>query len=575
MPCSRIVIAIAAIFAIVSGPFHGAIFGYNRKGDKNPSPNIRRGRRLGKGMDRYGEPGPEVDLMKYKDSDSKSYQARATETIRAEVPVLERPGSCGQAVHGNMTIDTRDNLLDLPLNELLIKLEKPPFVTTPNPYGQTVVDIGLYVYEIAHIDPAENTYVMEGFVDLGERIVLPEQSSLFFLDNSRKPGYPHYALTVKFFSLSCRKSLVWCDPRLRFEFNESDPFDQRTHVFLEKDAERELEHIWWPTLFFVNEVMPRRIENEEVIIYSDGTVEYREKFGVELSTNYDMTKFPFDTQILIAEIESFAWTSKDMIFHLEEDLVGFSSEFEVPEFNIEKVEEHLEVRMEPRDRYSFSELVAEVYVRRDPNYYITKVIIPLGLIVCISWAVFWMDGEDLADRMAISFTGVLTSVAYQFIVAESLPRHIYNTFLDNFVLISFVMMALTIIENIGVSMLLKQEKKEKEERLVRMESRLIQMETSNSSLGHPGDRIRTLTEPTIQEDEPVMQEEENREGEKGDRGQVPVHRRNKYLTMLYECVNPPGTGKEKAQHLDKVCRYVFPVFYATSVSILAAVQVVN
>ena len=82
---------------------------------------------------------------------------------------------------------------------------------------------------------------------------------------------------------------------------------------------------------------------------------------MELSTNYDMRKFPFDTQILIAEIESFAWTSKDMIFHLEEELVGFSSEFEVPEFNIEKVEEHLEVRMEPRDRYSFSELVAEVY----------------------------------------------------------------------------------------------------------------------------------------------------------------------------------------------------------------------
>ena len=525
MPCNKVVIAVAAIFAILSGPFHGAIFGYNRKDAKNPPPNVRRGRRLAKGMDRYGEPGPEVDL--------KAYQARATETIRAEVPVLERPGSCGQAIHGNMTIDTRDNLLDLPLNELLIKLEKPPFVTTPNPYGQTVVDIGLYVYEIAHIDPAENTYVMEGFVDL-----------------------------------------VWCDPRLRFEFNESDPFDQRTHVFLEKDAERELEHIWWPTLFFVNEVMPRRIENEEVIIYSDGTVEYREKFGVELSTNYDMTKFPFDTQILIAEIESFAWTSKDMIFHLEEDLVGFSSEFEVPEFNIEKVEEHLEVRMEPRDRYSFSELVAEVFVRRDPNYYITKVIIPLGLIVCISWAVFWMDGEDLADRMAISFTGVLTSVAYQFIVAESLPRHIYNTFLDNFVLISFVMMALTIIENIGVSMLLKQEKKEKEERLVRMESRLIQMETSNSSLVL-GDRNRTLSGQIIQEDEPTILEEEESKEDKDDGGQVPVHKRNKYLTMLYQCVNPPGTGKEKAQHLDRVCRYVFPVFYATSVSILAAVQVIN
>ena len=95
-----------------------------------------------------------------------------------------------------------------------------------------------------------------------------------------------------------------------------------------------------------------------------------------------------------------------------------------------------------------------------------------------------MDGSDLADRMAISFTGVLTSVAYQFIVAESLPRHIYNTFLDNFVLISFVMMALTIIENIGVSILLKQEKQEKEERFKRMESRLILMESSRSMV-HP------------------------------------------------------------------------------------------
>ena len=306
MTCNRIAIAIAAIFVVVSGPLHGTIFGHNRKDLKEgASPKIRRGRR-------QTEDGPLVDL--------KSYKALATDTVQSAVPVLERPGSCGRAVHGNMTISGREKLADLPLNVLLIKLEKPPFVTAPNPFGQTVVDIGLYVYEIAHIDPAENTYVMEGFVDL-----------------------------------------VWCDPRLRFELNESDPFDQRTHIFLEKDAERELEHIWWPTLFFVNEVMPRRIENEEVIIYSDGTVEYREKFGVELSSNYDMRKFPFDTQILIAEIESFAWTSKDMRFHLEEDLVGFSSEFEVPEFNIEKVEEHLDVRMEPRDRYSFSELVAEVY----------------------------------------------------------------------------------------------------------------------------------------------------------------------------------------------------------------------
>ena len=172
-----------------------------------------------------------------------------------------------------------------------------------------------------------------------------------------------------------------------------------------------------------------------------------------------------------------------------------------------------------------------------------------------------MDGSDLADRMAISFTGVLTSVAYQFIVAESLPRHIYNTFLDNFVLISFVMMALTIIENIGVSILLKQEKQEKEERFKRMESRLILMESSRSMV-HP--------EPTI-----LAQEDDASENENETTDEQTDPHRNKYLTMILECFNPPGTGKEKAEHLDRVCRYVFPMIYAVSIGILAAVQVVD
>jgi uncharacterized membrane protein len=51
--------------------------------------------------------------------------------------------------------------------------------------------------------------------------------------------------------------------------------------------------------------------------------------------------------------------------------------------------------------------------------------------------------------MGVSFTGVLTSVAYQFVVSDSLPRHIFNTFLDNFVLLTFILMILTVIINIG------------------------------------------------------------------------------------------------------------------------------
>jgi len=55
--------------------------------------------------------------------------------------------------------------------------------------------------------------------------------------------------------------------------------------------------------------------------------------------------------------------------------------------------------------------------------------------------------------MGVSFTGVLTSVAYQFVVSDTLPRHIYNTFLDNFVLLTFILMIWTVIVNISTNSL--------------------------------------------------------------------------------------------------------------------------
>ena len=319
-----------------------------------------------------------------------------------------RMGSCENVPYGNATWPLEVDPRDMPLNELMIHLDHPVYVSPPNPDGPVIVDIGLYVYGVSELDAGSNTFFMEGYIDL-----------------------------------------VWCDSRVKFE----PAWPGQQHLYLEGDAAKELEEIWWPAFTFVNEVHKRDIENQEVIVSADGTVEYREKFGVKLQSNFVMDNFPFDTQVLIAEIESFAWNSSIMKFHIEQDLIGFSEEFVIPEHELTGIDEHLETKQELRDRYPFSELVTELYVERVPTYYVTKVIVPLTLIVMISWAVFWMDCDDLASRMGISFTGVLTSVAYQFVVSESLPRHIYNTWLDNFVLLSFVMMMLTVFVNIIVNVL--------------------------------------------------------------------------------------------------------------------------
>ena len=180
--------------------------------------------------------------------------------------------------------------------------------------------MGLFVTEITEIDPAENTFEMEGFLDM-----------------------------------------TWCDPRLAFTPEE---MRVETEMFLEHDAERKLERIWWPDIEMVNQAIPRQIENEELLIYQDGIVEYREKFQARLATDFNMRRLPFDTQTLLVEIESFAWSGENLQFVVEEEMVGFSSEFTIPEWEVIEVEEHLAEKLEARHRAPFSELVAEITVKR-------------------------------------------------------------------------------------------------------------------------------------------------------------------------------------------------------------------
>ena len=281
------------------------------------------------------------------------------------------------------------------------------FVTSPNPNSPTFVHIGLYVDEITDVDESSNSFKLQGFLDL-----------------------------------------IWCDPRLAFDAVETGT---TVEIFLEDDAHQKLNGMWWPNLEFVNENEPVAIENFTLLVHPDGTVEYRSKFSGHLASVFNLHAFPFDEQDLLVEIESFEWASDTMVFLTQEGIVGFSDEFRIPEWYVTDIKEHIESKKEPRDHNEFSEFVATIHVKRDPGVYTTKVMVPLGVIILISMIIFWMDPDAFEDRLGASMTGLLTAVAYQFIASQNLPRHVYNTYLDAFVFLSF----LVIVFGIGESALVK------------------------------------------------------------------------------------------------------------------------
>ncbi len=281
-------------------------------------------------------------------------------------------------------------------------------VVSPNPAGQVIVDLGLHIVELTKVDEVTNTFNIEGFMDL-----------------------------------------VWCDPRMAYEVENGEELSER--ILLKDKAQALLNEIWWPAVTIANQVNGRNIENQELVILSDGTIEYKEKFSAELEAHYDLKKFPFDRQKLEIEIESFAWHDEVLLFQMNEEKIGFSNDFEIAEWHIEKVESKIESVKGIQDRASFSEFLMEIVVVRQYEYYLWKIIIPLIFLVIISWSVFLMIGDKLIDRLRFSMIGILTIVGYQFIISDILPRVSYFTLMDSFLSISIFIMLFTMFESVYVN----------------------------------------------------------------------------------------------------------------------------
>jgi len=83
---------------------------------------------------------------------------------------------------------------------------------------------------------------------------------------------------------------------------------------------------------------------------------------------------------------------------------------------------------------------------RSMQHYILKVILPLVLIVIMSWTVFWIDPSEGGSQIGVAVTSMLTLIAYRFAIDTQLPRLPYMTRLDAFILISTLLVFLSLIE---------------------------------------------------------------------------------------------------------------------------------
>ena len=96
--------------------------------------------------------------------------------------------------------------------------------------------------------------------------------------------------------------------------------------------------------------------------------------------------------------------------------------------------------------------------KRKAGYFIIKVIVPLVLIVAMSWVVFWIDPVELGTQISVAITTMLTLIAYRFAIDTDLPKVSYLTRMDIFILLSTILVYASLIEVVVTSKFAKSDK---------------------------------------------------------------------------------------------------------------------
>jgi len=236
--------------------------------------------------------------------------------------------------------------------------EMPTVIDRPRAQdGPTQVSVGIWIADITSIDSAQQSFTAEIAV-----------------------------------------VLRWKDPRLAHTGNGVVRYP--------------IEQVWHPRVSIVNETnaVSRKFP-DYVEVEPDGTVNYRQRYAGAFTQPLRLQSFPFDRQTFRIQLVAVRYRPNEVKFVPDQAWIqsglkqaaGMAPSITLPDWTVEKSEtKPLTYALAPGLEYSG--YAFEFTASRNAQHYVWKVILPLVLIVMMSWAVFWIDPVTSNSRNRLAIT---------------------------------------------------------------------------------------------------------------------------------------------------------------------------
>lgn len=215
--------------------------------------------------------------------------------------------------------------------------------------------------------------------------------------------------------------------------------------------------VWMPRFQIRNLREAEQYYPDIYLVDAEGHTVLLRRLLLTVFSGLDLREFPFDQQSLNFGLDPIEGTQEvelevlDRFVDLQQGPSVGSWIFERPEAETVKV-------FGPVRQATFSSFTTRIEARRQPGFFVRKLIIPVALIVFMAYAIFWINPSQIAPQMGAGTTSMLTLIAYHFALDTFLPRISYLTKADTFLLLSLLLVFIALMEAVTTAALERIEK---------------------------------------------------------------------------------------------------------------------
>ncbi len=172
---------------------------------------------------------------------------------------------------------------------------------------------------------------------------------------------------------------------------------------------------------------------------------------------FPLHAYPFDQQDIVIELEDSEYQTSDVVYVDDAPNTNFHPGIEIPGWEIRK---HTATVSEARYRTNFgdprvtgggdvySHYAFALHVRRPALGYLIKTVVPIAIVILITFVVFFINSKYFEGRLGLAITSLISAVALQLTSSADLPSVGYMVLLDRIYNVSYAIIFLTLLESV-------------------------------------------------------------------------------------------------------------------------------